>query len=172
MSYDNGYWIGLMSSDGTKGTAIVSEKEYPANDNLYLENKTELVVKTAGGKLTVYMDGTEILTDYEGVTIPALGFFAAEDVTYSVNASVYTDKDNYDYLGDLNGDMTINVIDLVRAKKISVGSAEAYNTHVAAFNETGTITSVELILLRKYLMGSITSFVTESVDSVSVDNFF
>ena len=171
MSYDNGYWIGFMDANGTKGTAIVENQEY-ANESLYLENKVSIAANTAGGKLTVYLDDVAILTDYEGVTIPVVAFLACEDVTYSVNAKVYTDKDNYDYLGDLNGDMTIDIRDLIRAKKITLGNAEAYNTHVAAFNEAGTIQATELTLIRKYLMGTITDFITESIDSVSVANFF
>lgn len=127
----------------------------------------KIVSKVAGGKISVWIDGTLYIDNFAGkndVTVeePVLGVSALFDYA-PVNlsqVSVWVDNADYGYLGDLNGDMEINILDLVRAKKLSINmdGVSAFNDNVKAFNAEGTIGATELTQMRKYLMGVIDNF--------------
>ena len=57
-------------------------------------------------------------------------------------------------VGDLNGDGEINIIDLVRLKKVLVGSAESGRT-TSDLDRNRDTNSADLIILRKFLLGAI-----------------
>ena len=68
-------------------------------------------------------------------------------------------------LGDVQGDNQCNTLDLVRLKKVLCGvdsSALLQDSTIKMvmcdLNEDGVINSEDIILMRKYLLGTVTSF--------------
>lgn len=55
--------------------------------------------------------------------------------------------------GDANGDGTVNIIDLVRLKKITVGVAEIDELYLVDADYDGKISSTDLAYCRKVLLG-------------------
>ena len=59
---------------------------------------------------------------------------------------------NYPY-GDITGDLKVNIIDLVRLKKIILGRAES-SGYAADLDDSGDISAVDLTILRKLLLSA------------------
>ena len=59
---------------------------------------------------------------------------------------------NYPY-GDISGDLEVNIIDLVRLKKILVGIAE-FSGYPADLDKSGDVSAIDLTILRKLLLST------------------
>ncbi len=66
-----------------------------------------------------------------------------------------TDADFTRKVGDINGDDRVDIIDLIKAKKHIVGAEilTGVDFNTADLDKNNTVNSVDLILLRKILLG-------------------
>ena len=107
-----------------------------------------------------YEEGTVIKIDEYGViqalaprTITVTGT-AANGVSNTFTVTV-TDADFTRKVGDINGDDRVDIIDLIKAKKHIVGAEilTGVDFNTADLDKNNTVNSVDLILLRKILLG-------------------
>lgn len=68
------------------------------------------------------------------------------------NAALVSDGTNYYQYGDVNTDGEVNILDLIRLKKITINITVEYNMSTADINSDGNINSADLIGLRKMLL--------------------
>ena len=74
--------------------------------------------------------------------------------------------------GDVNGDEKINIYDWILAKKGLLKSfANQFDEKAADVNQDGTVTTEDIILLQKYLKGSITEFPKPAVPDNPWDDY-
>ena len=110
--------------------------------------------------VTLYNDGVSLETARVGTTshsfaMPKLGYTVqviardADGKILEISAPAAV-KDG-ELTGDVNGDYTADIKDLIRLKKIAAGMAE--ETPAADIDGSGNIDSADLILLRRLLMG-------------------
>ena len=178
MNYTTGWRLALMNVAGEVESYLTGAAKYPNSNTNNISENTNVTVVTENGELTVYLNDTAVVNNFSSgdfeIISPAVGVCVSEDVIYSIDASVWTAIDNYEFLGDLNGDMNVNLLDLVRAKKIMAGSADAFNKNVLAFATDYEMDSKALVSLRKYLLGDETALtlVMVSIDLVDVESIF
>ena len=107
-----------------------------------------------------YEEGTVIKIDEYGViqalaprTITVTGT-ATNGVSNTFTVTV-TDADFTRKVGDINGDDRVDIIDLIKAKKHIVGAEilTGVDFNTADLDKNNTVNSVDLILLRKILLG-------------------
>ncbi len=107
-----------------------------------------------------YRQGTVIKIDEYGViqalapgTITVTGI-TANGVTDTFTVTV-TDADFTRKAGDINGDDSVDIIDLIKTKKHIVGAdiLTGVDFNAADLDKNGTVNSADLILLRKILLG-------------------
>ena len=65
-------------------------------------------------------------------------------------------------INDINSDGSVNVLDLVRLKKILAGKAES-NGASSDLDNSGDTSAVDLTILRKFLLGNIDDLKPSSV---------
>ena len=156
-TYDNGYLVGFVNGAENDGS-VKGWTTYPDTGSGRIADEVTVVVKTENNKVTVWYNGNLILKNYEfaDMAAPFVGVSALDAGTI-FNIKTWTENENYGRLGDLNADMKIDVLDLIRMKKISIGyeGSEAFNDAVKAFNSQGTIRALEIAQMRRYLLGLI-----------------
>lgn len=162
---DHGWCLGKAIEEGytADGTYLIVNANYP--NGTQIMSALTITVKTEGNKVTVWMSDGEneiiALNNYElpGMTGAAVGMDSFGSGA-SITAKTWVDNENYAYLGDLNGDQSINVLDYILAVKLSANESgvTAFNDAVKAFNQEGTIDTAELIKMKKYLLGVIDKF--------------
>ena len=65
---------------------------------------------------------------------------------------------DYENLGDVNNDGTVDTKDLVRLKKVLAGVTDQYSIMNIDVSYDGYVSSIDLVTLRKYLIGNIKVF--------------
>lgn len=160
MSGKYGYFLGLFADDLSQ--IIISEYNLYSNGTHNIPASIALTYKFDDGKVSAWIDGEMIFDSFSGadynLTEAVLGGWSLNANGYSLSqVSVWVDNADYDYLGDLNGDMQINLLDFIGMNKIIAQDAnyQAFNENVVAFNDEGTVGTDELIMMKKYLLGVI-----------------
>ena len=77
----------------------------------------------------------------------------ASSVTLQIET--WCEIDNYNLLGDFVPDLTIDILDLVRAEQVSenIEGLPKIGRYVKAFNNEGIVGSGELLLMAQYILG-------------------
>ena len=165
MTADHGYSICLINEAMEQTQYISDNVAYPDTGTGTMSNDEYIVtVLTDNGTVSVWLNGLKILDEYSNDDVYTVMGPAAyayiNGYSFGLNVKSWTAIDNYNRLGDLNGDASIDILDLIRMKKIvaNVEGAAAINDYVIAFNSDETITTEELVLMRQYLLGIIDSF--------------
>ena len=161
-----GWTIALYNGqNGVDGYYVKNDQNYSSGSTQISMDGVAITSKLENGAISIWVDGTLVVDSYSNsaysFTAPILGAYALNDNGYYLaNVSVWTDNENYGYLGDINGDLVVDIKDLVAMKKLSAGIADytAFNNAVKAFNRDGTIGDGELSQIREYLVGKIDKF--------------
>lgn len=148
------YKMGYM---GPTGDTLTAEAVHADNTVSVSWNEA---AGAASYDVTLYNDGVSLETARVGTTshsfaMPKLGYTVqviardADGKILEISAPAAV-KDG-ELTGDVNGDYTADIKDLIRLKKIAAGMAE--ETPAADIDGSGNIDSADLILLRRLLMG-------------------
>ncbi len=159
------YAIKEIDASGEDVTEIASDSEL-------LDEEITIVSRTVGKKIAIWINGDEYLAETDkSVAKPVLGSFIDEG-SYTFSANAYTAKYNYNKKGDVNGDLTVNIIDLVVLKKICANyqGAKPINSNVISFCKSTTVASRDLITFCNYLIGKTNSL--SNNNTVDVIEFF
>ena len=161
----SGWTFGLFSDSpqGIVGGYYIDPDNAYSDGSLKIpEGGIKIVSKVEDGEISVWIDGQLFINKFAGkndvsVVEPVLGLcalFSYAPVSIS-QASVWVDNADYAYLGDLNGDSTINILDFIGMYKLISQEADfaAFNENVAKFNDDGTVGNDELIMMKRYLLG-------------------
>ena len=57
------------------------------------------------------------------------------------------------HYGDLNGDNSVNVLDLIRAKHVSLGTSSTYAEYTPDINEDGSVNAADLANIKRLILG-------------------
>lgn len=118
----------------------------------------KLTVKTENGAISFSINDALVLKNYKeylyGNCIPKVAVFSnASSVTLQIET--WCEIDNYNLLGDFVPDLTIDILDLVRAEQVSenIEGLPKIGRYVKAFNNEGIVGSGELLLMAQYILG-------------------
>ena len=159
MTKQSGWDISLFSQSMVKKSDFLSSQNYPDTDTTDMSNRPYVVtVKTENGAVSVWINGISVLSSYKNTDYEIAGPKAAvytNDTDPQISLISWCDTGNYNLLGDLNGDLGVDIKDFVHAAKIKkdIGAEKAVNDYVKAFNDEGAIGVSELKLFVNYLIG-------------------
>lgn len=152
--YD-GNWLFAGRIDGSF-TQITTGSPYaynPTNNGLTLNH---LKVSVEGNTIKIYVNriNAPVITVTDETFKAGFVGIRTNAIANTANNVVF---DNLrvcgNVKGDLNGDLSINIIDLVRMKKCLVYDNIAYNTDSAELDGDGNFGAGDLVCLKQYLLG-------------------
>lgn len=118
----------------------------------------KLTVKTENGAISFWINDSLVLKNYKeyryGNCTPKVAVYSnASSVTLQIET--WCEIDNYNLLGDFVPDLTIDILDLVRAEQVSenIEGLPKIGRYVKAFNNEGIVGSDELLLMTQYILG-------------------
>lgn len=136
-----------------------TSQNYPDTGNKSPGNSDyTLTVKTENGAISFWINDSLVLKNYKeyryGNCTPKVAVYSnASSVTLQIET--WCEIDNYNLLGDFVPDLTIDILDLVRAEQVSenIEGLPKIGRYVKAFNNEGIVGSDELLLMTQYILG-------------------
>ena len=92
-----------------------------------------------------------------------LKFTGESGYLLNINWFTFTKNSEPVILGDINGDLSIDAIDLMLIKKHLLGVEEIETTKLADLDASGEVDAIDFALMKQYLLGIITAFPGQGV---------
>ncbi len=154
-----------FGNDAAIFTARVASATEGGNIELRLDSITGTLIGTCAvegtGDWQTYTDATCSVSGVSGKHDLYLKFTGGSDYLFNVNSFRFDTKIiPQGRLGDINGDLSIDAIDLMIIKKHLLG-VEAIQDDckgLADLDKSGTIDAIDIALMKQYLLGAITEF--------------
>ncbi|MBR4762574.1 MAG: hypothetical protein IK086_08050, partial [Clostridia bacterium] len=155
----NGWDISLFDNNMVRHYDYLLSQNYPDTDTTEAGSADYTVtVKTENGLLSVWINGVLVCRNYKNndynIVSPKVAVYV-DTTPITAGIEMWCETDNYNLLGDINGDLTVDICDLIHMKKVvsGVDNATAINDYVKAFNDNGSIGPIEITLFKNYILG-------------------